>query len=67
MTIKLLNFRVKLLIRLKDTVHQILREEQSGFWEGESVCHPQIFALWLTIDKCLSHQALSIFNFIDCD
>jgi hypothetical protein len=53
-----------ILIRLRDAVDKVLREEQCGFRKGRG-CVNQIFTLRLIIEKCLSFQTPLVLSFID--
>jgi len=53
-----------LLNRMKDTVHQLLRQQQAGFRPGRS-CMDQIFLLRQMIEKVSAGQRPEILNFVD--
>ena len=53
-----------LLLRVKDSVDQKMRENQAGFRKGRS-CQDQIFSLNQIIEKCLDQQLPCLINFID--
>ena len=52
------------LLRLRDAVDKVIREEQFGFRRGRG-CVDQVFTLWLIIEKSLRCQTALVLNFID--
>jgi len=53
-----------ILLRLRDAVYKVLREEQCGFRKGK-VSFDQIFTLRLIIEVCLSCQTHLVLSFLD--
>lgn len=53
-----------ILLRLRQAIDNVLREEQCGFRKGRG-CTDQIFSLRIIIEKCLQHQVPLAIGFID--